>query len=78
MWCVGAKALQKNTVEGTSFRGVVEAILVNCSLEDMIFFAGVARRLWLRCNDVVHGGMFMPPNTLAQKTQQAMTDYMMA
>ena len=68
MWCVGPKALPKSTEEGMTFRRVVEAVLVKCSLKDRIFFVGAAQRIWLRRNEVVHRGVFVHPNTLVQKT----------
>jgi hypothetical protein len=77
VWCVGPKMLQKSTEEGKNFRGVVEAVLEKCSPEDMAFFAGVARRIWWRRNEVVHGGVFVHPISLVQQVQQAMEDFVM-
>jgi hypothetical protein len=78
VWCVGPKKLQKSMEEGKNFKGVVEAVLEKCSPEDMAFFAGVARRIWWRRNEVVHGGVFVHPISLVQQVQQAMEDFVMA
>ena len=78
VWCVGPKKLQKSMDEGRDFLGVVEAVLAKCSPEDIGFFAGAARRLWLRRNEVVHGGAFVHPNTLVHSIQPAMEDFIMA
>jgi ribonuclease HI len=75
VWSMGPKAMQKSTDEGRHFKGVVEAAMVKYSLEDMAFFAGVARRIWLRRNEVVHGGVFTHPKSLVQQAQQAMENF---
>ena len=38
-------------------------------------FVGMARRLWLRRNDVIHGGHFVHPNVLVQQTNTAIEDF---
>jgi hypothetical protein len=78
VWCVGPKMLQKSTGEGLDFLRVVAAVLAKCFLEDTAQFAGVARRIWWRHNEVVHGGVLSHPSTLVIRTQQAIEYFITA
>ena len=45
-------------------------------MEEILLFVGIARRIWLRRNEVVHGGSFMSPNTLMQRAKNALEDFL--
>jgi hypothetical protein len=75
---VGPKKLQKSSGDGLEFLQVVEDVFTTCSLEDIAQFAGVARRIWLRCNRVVHEGIFSHPNSLVQQARQASGEFHLA
>jgi ribonuclease HI len=78
VWCVGPKKLQKNSDSGLEFLQVVEGVFAACSWEDTAQFAGIARRIWLRRNRVVHEGIFSHPNSLVQQARQATEDFHLA
>jgi ribonuclease HI len=78
VWCVGPKKLQKSSGSGLEFLQVVEDVFTKCSLEDIDQFAGIARRIWLRRNRVVHEGTFSHPNSLVQQARQASEDFQLA
>lgn len=46
-----------------------------CTAEEMALFVGLARRIWMRRKDVLHGGMFSHPTTLIQLVVQAIEDF---
>ena len=38
-------------------------------------FAGIARRIWFRRNEVIHGGLFSHPNVLVHRAREAAADF---
>jgi hypothetical protein len=46
-----------------------------CDGEEMRTFVGMARRIWLRRNEVVHKGSFSSPKEILLHTQGALLDY---
>jgi hypothetical protein len=58
--------MQKCTTGGRSFKQILKEVASRCEKDDVELFAIVARRLWLRRNDFIHGGNFMHP-TQVQK-----------
>ncbi|XP_059451232.1 uncharacterized protein LOC132182040 [Corylus avellana] len=75
VWSLACAKIQKSSFVGTSFRFVVESLFNKCSLEEMVQFAGLARRIWLRRNKVVFGGPMISPQTLVLRTTQAIDDF---
>jgi ribonuclease HI len=45
------------------------------SIEEMSYFVGLARRNWMRRNEVIHGGRFTHPNRIVSSTEQAIEDF---
>lgn len=78
VWCAGTKKLQKSSYFGLEFLQLVEAVFEKCSMEEIIQFVGIARRIWLRHNEVVHGGAFLHPSILVQRTYKAIEDFTLA
>lgn len=74
VWGMGSRTLQKSKFAGPNFIQVVEGVFAKCSFEDVRTFVGLARRIWLRRNEVVHGGAFTPPSVLLHLTTSAITD----
>jgi ribonuclease HI len=75
-WSMGCTRLQKKSFNiGKNFLQVVEEIFLQCDLEETKQFVGIARRLWLRRNEVVHGGRMMHPNDLVSQTKTAMVEF---
>jgi hypothetical protein len=54
---------------------VVENIFKICEMEEIKIFVGVARRLWLRRNEVIHGGAFTHPIVLVQQAVLAVEEF---
>jgi hypothetical protein len=50
-------------------------MISKCQLEELCLFAGIARRMWLRRNEVVHGGYFLHPTLLVQKVVHAAEEF---
>ena len=69
---------QKSSFLGPDFKQVVEYFLKKCSQEEIAQFAGLARCLWLRHNEVVHGGVWSSPQSLVQAITLAFEDFQMA
>ena len=41
-----------------------------CDQADFNLFVGIGRRIWLRRNEVIHGGNFLRPNLIIQQANQ--------
>ena len=75
-WSTGCKTLQKKNLSlGLTFLQVVDKIFLQCDLEETKQFVGIARRLWLRRNEMVHGSRMTHPNELVLQTKTAMTEF---
>jgi hypothetical protein len=48
---------------------------VHCNQEEIKLFVGIARRLWLRRNNLVHEGSLSHPISLVQRTVTAMEEF---
>jgi hypothetical protein len=67
-WCVSSRRLQKkSSMTFENFFQVVEDTFEQGDSEEIRLFVGIARRLWLRRNDVVYGGSLLHPSLLVQK-----------
>jgi hypothetical protein len=75
---MGNKKLQKSATNGLFFREMIEKLFEKRSEEDMVQFAGLARRIWLKRNEVVFGGTLLSPITLFWRTQQAINEFQTA
>jgi hypothetical protein len=60
---------------GTNFLQLMEEILAKCNEDEVQLSAGVARRLWLCRNDVVHGGPMSHPAVLVRQTRSAAEEF---
>ena len=45
-----------------------------CDTKEFALFVGTATRIWLRRDEVIHGGPFLHPNVIIQQTLRAMED----
>ena len=68
------RVFQKRYFEGPRFLTVAEEMLSLCDTKEFALFVGIARRIWLRRNEVIHGGPFLHPNVIIQKTLRVMED----
>lgn len=67
-WGVSSTFFQKSSRNGPAFIHVTEKVFQKCEEEDIKLFVGLARKLWFRRNEVVHGGLFTHPNDLVQSS----------
>ena len=76
VWSKGCPKIQKSSFVGPDFMQVVEGVFSKCTNEEVEQFVGIARRIWMRRNETLHGGVgFVHPNTLVQQTMQAIDDF---
>jgi hypothetical protein len=78
VWSLGSMKIQKCSFTGPSFRQVVIGIMQKCETEDVVLFVGLAKRIWMRRNDLVHGGLFASPQVLLQATIRTVEEYQLA
>jgi hypothetical protein len=57
---------------------VVDFLCKNYEEEELSLFAGIARRIWVRRNELVHEGKFLHPNKLLQQAQKSLVEFMEA
>ena len=75
VWSMGPARFQKSSTDGSCFLEIVEEFFQKRSIEDMRLFIGLARRLWLRRNVVVHGGSFVPPVVIFNQATRALDEF---
>jgi hypothetical protein len=78
VWSLGNTKLQKSCFIGPDFIQVVQGVFKKCNQDELVQFVGLARRIWLRRNEVVHGGVFSHPRTILQQTTNSIQEYAMA
>jgi ribonuclease HI len=57
---------------------IVENLFEVCSEEETVQFVGLVRRIWLRRNEVLHGGIFTHPRELVLQALRAAEEYKQA
>jgi hypothetical protein len=75
IWSSNIKKFQKSSSWGLTFRQVVIEVIRDCDDEAISLFAVIARRIWFRRNEVIHGGLFFHPNVLVQRAKEAVEDF---
>ena len=74
-WTMGAAKVHKCSFSGHDFMQLLEYFFDRCDLEELKFFAGMSRHLWLRRNDLIHGSHFTHLEMLAIQTTQAIMEF---
>ncbi len=67
--------MQRSSVASRTFVEVMEYLFNRCSATDVETYAEVARRLWFRCNSIVHGGECTHPYVLVSSAVAFIADY---
>jgi ribonuclease HI len=75
VWGVGPIKFQKSSYAGPSFLEMVEELFRKSFQEEMAIFVGIARRIWMRRNDVVYGGNFTHPTTIVHMVSRAVEEF---
>lgn len=78
VWSEGVQKFQKSTHRGPSFLQVVEDMFSTCDEEEMRLFVGMAQRIWLRRNEIVHRGVFSSPKEIILRMQGAVLGFQAA
>jgi hypothetical protein len=74
-WDTSLVKFQKSHFPRPVFLQVVDGLFLKYTTEEMALIMGLARRIWLRRNDVLHGGVFAHPRVLIQRAIQTMEDF---
>jgi hypothetical protein len=75
VWSSGSRSLQKCSGGAVSLSSVLETLMRRCSSVDIELWAVLARKLWLRRNSVVFGGVFISSNQLMRETVISIEDF---
>jgi hypothetical protein len=75
VWSVGCRKFQKSFFPTTDFIKVAEGMLMKCDPEEFQLFVGIARRIWLRRNSLIHEGIFAHPNEILHSATTALSDF---
>lgn len=75
VWGACGRKVQKSTGEGNFFIDVMEGMMERCTIEELELHAVIARKIWLRRNTVVYGGVFSHPNVLIQEAVSSLNEY---
>jgi hypothetical protein len=75
VWGASDRVFQKSTLQGPIFLNVAEGIIHNYGKEALNTFMVTTRQIWLRRNEVVHGGIFTHPNIIVSKVRAAMEEF---
>jgi hypothetical protein len=75
---VGDKKIQKMSLAGLNFLKIVSEVFEKCNAEEIQLFVGIARKIWLRRNDVVHGNSFTHPTILVLCARKNLADFLQA
>jgi hypothetical protein len=67
VWGCGPVRIQKSSCKGGNFLHLLEEVRARCERRDVELFAIMARRIWLRRNDVVHGGDLLTQRRCSQR-----------
>jgi hypothetical protein len=75
VWGFCGRQVQKWSNTGNSFVELLDFMFARFDPEEVELFVEIARRLWFRRNDVVHGGYFSHPNEVIGTATALMTEY---
>jgi ribonuclease HI len=78
VWSSGPVSLQKSGNQGGVFLTLFGDIRRRCIRSEVELFVITARRVWLRRNDVVHGGAMTHPAQVMRDAQTALEDFQRA
>ena len=54
---------------------MAEGMLKKYDVEEFLLFVGIARRIWIWRNALIHEGFFAPPNTIVISAASALKDF---
>jgi hypothetical protein len=78
VWNGSIIRFHKSSLNGPSFRIVVEEMMRSCEENEFQLFVEIARQVWFRRNEVVHGGPFTHPTALVQQAREVLANFSVA
>jgi hypothetical protein len=75
VWSMGDRRLQKSKAHGEDFLQIVEGIFASYDEKEIQLFVGLAQKIWMRRNDVVHGNPFTHPTELMVRARRDLDNY---
>lgn len=75
VWSCGSNKLQKSTCVRRDFTHLFEELIDRLDQSELEIFVVIARSIWMRRNDVVHGGSFTHPRQVFTNAVSALTDF---
>jgi hypothetical protein len=75
VWGGASRKLQKCDCDKRDFAQIFSELVSKCEKEEVELFVVLARRLWLRRNDVVHGGILTHPNQIVRDAEAALEEF---
>ena len=70
--------LQKCNIGGSDFSQIFQEVVSRCDRAEVELFAFVARCIWLRRNDFIHGGNFTHPTQVLIDSEKALIEFQKA
>ena len=78
VWNGSIRRFHKSSLNGPSFRSVVEEMMRSCEEDEFWLFVEIARWVWFRWNEAIHGRPFTHPTVLVQQVGEASTNFSVA
>jgi hypothetical protein len=75
VWGVSERAIQKCRTVGSDFMGLIGVLAEKLGREELPLFAVIAREIWRRRNEVLHGGVFSHPSIVAKSAAEALRQF---
>ncbi|XP_059431700.1 uncharacterized protein LOC132165234 [Corylus avellana] len=75
VWGYGRNKVSKEHFYWAGVLAGGEGMFSKCNSEEMALFVGLARRIWLRQNDILHEGTFSHPQAISLQVKQAVEDF---
>jgi hypothetical protein len=78
VWSMACGVLQKSSYLALIFYKLWKGFSANVGRRTALLFVGIARRIWMRRNEVLHGGSFTHPSVIIQQVQKAIEEFQQA
>ena len=75
VWSCGPLKIQKSACCRRNFAQLFEELIGRYDLQELEIFAVVARRIWMRRNELIHGGTFMDPHRVYMMAVSGLEDF---
>lgn len=69
---------QKSSFSETDFMEIAGKMLQKCEVQDFHLFVSIARKIWMRRNDLLHEGVFLHPKEVVTRASMSLQEYTQA